>query len=156
LGRLCHRCVAGRTRVLHLMFSRLEPAPAPWLIHVPIVPLFGHEQLRQRLAASIERGALPSSLLLHGPRGVGKQRLALWIAQVLLCTGPEPRPCGRCSQCRFSAQLTHPDLHWVFPRPRPKDADPSADEVREDYAEAVAERVAHGGLYAPSAGLDGI
>ncbi len=123
---------------------------------MPIVPLFGHSHLQARLRESIAREALPASLLLIGPRGVGKQRLALWLAQVLLCTGDEPRPCGKCQHCRFSAELTHPDLHWYFPRPRLKDTDPSPDDVRQDYGEAIAERVKSFGLYAPATGSDGI
>src|SRR5205085_1042597 len=115
-----------------------------------------HERLRQRIAGAIPRDALPSSMLFHGPRGVGKQRLALWLGQALLCTGTAPRPCGACPQCRFSLALTHPDLQWVFPRPRLKDSDPSREDVLEDYAQAIAERTAKNGLYTPPSGSDGI
>lgn len=123
---------------------------------MPLVPLFGHERLRERFTDAYARGSLPASMLLHGPRGVGKQRLALWLGQLLLCEGEGARPCGKCSQCRFTGDLRHPDLRWIFPRPRLKDGDPSLDDVRDDYAEAIAERVANGGLYAPPSGSDGI
>ena len=123
---------------------------------MPLVRLYGHDRLRERFAEAHDRGTLPASTLLHGSRGVGKQRLALWLGQLLLCEGDGPRPCGKCSQCRFSGDLTHPDLRWIFPRPRIKDGDPSIDDVREDYAEAIAERVGNGGLYAPPSGSDGI
>jgi len=122
-----------------------------------IVPLFGHEDLRARLGAAVERGALPATLLLHGPRGVGKQRLALWLAQLLLCESPrDGAPCGQCRGCRFSLELTHPDLHWYFPRPRQRDSDPDLDDVRADYAEALRDRVEDAGLYAPPSGSEGI
>jgi DNA polymerase-3 subunit delta' len=123
---------------------------------VPIIPLFGHEQLQRRFRDALRRGALPNSLLLHGPRGVGKQRLALWLGTLLLCSGKEPRPCGQCANCRMSSSLSHPDLHWYFPRPRLKDGDPSPEEVALDYAEAIAERVANHGLYGPPSGMDGL
>ena len=123
---------------------------------MPLVEILGHERLREQLTGAIARGALPASMLFHGPRGVGKQRLALWLGQVLLCTGPDPRPCGSCEQCRFTRELAHPDLQWVFPRPRLKDSDPSLDDVRDDYAEAIAERVAATGLYPTPSGTDGI
>jgi DNA polymerase-3 subunit delta' len=123
---------------------------------ISFIELYGHDRLRERLAAAMERGSLPSSILLHGPRGVGKQRLALWLAQAALCSGEAPRPCGRCQQCRYSRDLAHPDLHWIFPRPRLKDSDPSLEDVRDDYAEAIAERLAHHGLYSPPSGSDGI
>ena len=120
-----------------------------------IIELFGHEHLRERLAASIRAGKLPSSLLLQGPRGVGKQRLAIWIAQQLLCRD-QSAPCGDCASCRYAAGLTHPDLHWVFPRPRLKDSDPDLDQVRDDYADAIAERAAEYGLYSAPSGAQGI
>jgi len=122
---------------------------------VRIVELFGHEQLREKLSASIRAGRFPSSILLQGPRGVGKQRLAIWIAQQLLC-GEENAPCGDCASCRYAADLTHPDLHWIFPRPRLKDSDPDLQQVRDDYAEAIAERAAVHGLYSPPSGAEGI
>ena len=113
-----------------------------------IVPLFGHVDLRARVSTARSRGALPATLLLQGARGVGKQRLALWIAQLLLCDSPASEPCGACRNCKFAVELRHPDLHWYFPRPRPKDSDPSPSDVELDYAEAVAERAESNGLYA--------
>jgi DNA polymerase-3 subunit delta' len=130
---------------------------------VPIIELYGHEHLRERLVESVRSGTLPASLLFQGPRGVGKQRLALWLAQGLLCTQPDKVPadgslagCGQCVSCRYVASLTHPDLHWIFPRPRLKDSDPDLEQVRDDYAEAVAERAASHGLYAAPSGSEGI
>ena len=123
---------------------------------MPLVPLFGHDALRRRLADSASRSALPASLLIEGRRGVGKQRLALWLGQLLLCTGEGARPFGNCASCRYSAELVHPDLRWFFPRPRLASADPTAQEILDDQADAVRERVAHFGLYAPPSGTDAI
>jgi DNA polymerase-3 subunit delta' len=86
---------------------------------------------------------------------VGKQRLALWLGAALLCEAAN-RACGVCQSCRYCAELAHPDLHWIFPRPRLKDADASHDDVRQDYAEAIAERVASRGLYPRPSGSEGI
>ena len=121
-----------------------------------IVPLIGHVDLRGRIATARTRGTLPAALLLQGLRGIGKQRLALWIGQLLLCDAPGTEPCGECRNCRFAVALRHPDLHWYFPRERPKDSDPSPEDVELDYAEAVAERAESGGLYAPPSGSHGI
>ena len=123
---------------------------------MPILPLYGHEALRRRLRDAHRRGSLPASILLHGPRGVGKQRLALWLGQMLLCEGESERPCGRCQHCRYALELAHPDLSWFFPRPRPKDPDPSSDDVRADYADAAMERLGSGGLYPSPSGSEGI
>lgn len=122
-----------------------------------IAPLVGHRELLTRIDNALSRGTLPPSLLLQGPRGVGKQRIALWLGQRLLCQrGGASGACGSCQGCRFVQELRHPDLHWYFPRPRLKDADPEIDDIREDYAEAIAERAANHGLYAPPSGSEGI
>lgn len=117
--------------------------------------------MRERLAESLRAGTLPSSLLFQGPRGVGKQRLALWLAQRLFCAELESGTglsagCGNCISCRYVAALTHPDLHWIFPRPRLRDSDPDLEQVRDDYAEATAERAAAHGLYSSPSGSEGI
>jgi len=66
---------------------------------------------------------LPAALLIHGSRGVGKQHLALWLGRLLLCEAPERAgPCERCGSCGLALKLIHPDLHWYFPLPRPKES----------------------------------
>lgn len=83
-------------------------------------PLVGHEVVRSSLAGARRRGTLPDALLLHGPAGVGKQRLALWLGQLVLCEAPGgDGPCGACRSCTLALRLEHPDLHWHFPLARP-------------------------------------
>ena len=122
---------------------------------MPLAPLYGHQDIRERLSRSLESGSLPASLLFHGPRGTGKQRLALWLAQTILCE-KENRPCGKCRSCDYVMNLAHPDLHWYFPRPRLKDTDPSLEDVRDDYRDAIADRIGETGLYAAPPGNEGI
>ena len=68
-------------------------------------PVYGHEGVRDRLGVAAAAGRLPQALLFEGPPGVGKQRLALWLAQTLICESPgeSPRPCGRCLACTTRA-----------------------------------------------------
>ena len=120
-----------------------------------IIPLYGHHELRDRLLPRIVSGTLPQSLLLHGPAGVGKQRLALWMGQALLCVSDAP-PCGSCRECRYALELAHPDLTWVFPRPRPKGSDSDPEDIAEDLADARARRAERHGLYAAPPGNEGI
>ena len=121
-----------------------------------LLPLIGHQLLRERLDAQVIRGALPASLLLHGAPGVGKQRLALWLGQRLLCTGAGP-PCGECQHCKYCLLGAHPDLRWYFPRPRKTlGSDPPLDDVADEYAEAIAERLKSDGLYGRPDGSEGI
>ena len=112
-------------------------------------PVWGHEALRALLGRAAGEGRLPSALLLHGSRGIGKQRLALWMAQLVLCetaaAGPAaraPEPCGTCHACRLALGLQHPDLHWHFPLERPKgvSGDRLSDALERVRAERLEER----------------
>jgi DNA polymerase-3 subunit delta' len=88
-----------------------------------IHPHWGHRQLLETLSRARARESLPATLLVQGPRGVGKQHLALWLGRLLLCPQPGPKgPCEECLSCRLALKLEHPDLHWFFPLPRPKGA----------------------------------
>ncbi|MFO7587744.1 MAG: hypothetical protein R6X22_06680 [Gemmatimonadota bacterium] len=104
-------------------------------------PLYGHEDLRRRFAAAAREGRLPQSLLLHGPEGAGKERLAQWIAALLLCRSERERPCGACRSCRLAAGLQHPDIHWFFPVPSPKGS-LTPEKRREKLEEARLEVLA--------------
>ena len=109
---------------------------------MPIAPITGHEALRTRLSEAIQSGRLPKTLLFEGPKGVGKQRLALWLAQTLLCED-SPAPCGKCAACRQVEGLTHPDLHWFVPVELTKkgaDADKQIELVEEALGEVMAAR----------------
>ena len=102
-----------------------------------------------------ESSALPSSLLFEGARGIGKQRLALWLAQLMVCERDE-KPCGICLACRSLLDLRHPDVFWVYPRPRLGDSSATPDDVIEDLAESNAERLERSGLYAKPSGSEAI
>jgi DNA polymerase-3 subunit delta' len=101
-----------------------------------MAPVYGHEDVRAVLAAAVRAGTLAQSILVHGPSGVGKQRVGLWLAQQLMCESPAPDglACGRCQSCRMVSRLEHPDVHWFFPLPRPDGATP--EKLREKLEEA--------------------
>jgi DNA polymerase III subunit delta' len=109
---------------------------------MPLHPLVGHHETRRRLAQGVQRKRLPQVLVLAGPWGVGKQRLALWLAQLVLCEGVREEPCGTCRACRLVGGLAHPDLHWFVPIPRPKasETDQQVEEASQALAEAMEER----------------
>ena len=119
-------------------------------------PLYGHDAVRRRLALSIHAHRLPQALLLEGPKGIGKQRLALWLAQAVLCETPQAgEPCGDCRACRLATSLTHPDLHWFVPLEPPKksaDADKQVELVEAALGEELAARREQP-LYPPPSGM---
>lgn len=123
-------------------------------------PLTGHAAATGQLGRAWAGGRLPQALLLEGPEGVGKQRVGLWLAQLMFCEsaragGPTVgSPCGSCRGCRLVLELSHPDLHWIVPVVRPKGSDPDkqVDEVAEALGEVMAER-RKAPLYGPPEGL---
>src|SRR5437899_6014975 len=129
---------------------------------MPIPPLYGHEGIRHRLVGAIASGRLPQALLFEGPSGVGKQRLALWLAQALVCeraggkAGGEVREgCGECQPCKLVLNLSHPDVHWFVPlEPSKKsgDADKQVDVAEEALAAEMAARREQP-LYEPPSGV---
>ena len=113
---------------------------------------WGQEDLLRRLAGAVAGRRLPQSLLVHGPEGVGKRSLALWVARALQCdvgeapdipAAPEAgdAPCEACRNCRMAARLEHPDIHLHFPMPRPKQA-ASRAKLREAIEAQRHERLA--------------
>ena len=108
---------------------------------MPLPPLYGHEGTRNRLVGAIASGRLPQVLLFEGPRGVGKQRLALWLAQALVCE--KDNACGECRHCKLVLTLSHPDVHWFVPlepSKRAVDQDRQIEAVEEALAEEMAAR----------------
>ena len=117
-------------------------------------PITGHAETRRHLAEAVRSGRLPQVLVVSGPAGVGKQRLALWLAQLVFCERQEPDPCGTCRACRLVEGLAHADLHWFVPVPRPKASDPdkAVDEAAQAIAEVMEERRS-APLYGPPDGM---
>ena len=120
-----------------------------------LAPFVGHLQLKEELATAVRSGKLPQVVLLTGPRGGGKQRLALWLAQRVLCEADaRTEPCGECAPCRKVLGLAHPDLHWFVPVPRPKagESEKQMEEVAESLEGIMAERRTSG-LWGPPDGM---
>ncbi len=123
---------------------------------MPLPPLYGHEGTRNRLAGALASGRLPQGLLFEG---VGKQRLALWLGQALLCERNrgqgQQEGCGDCRPCRLVLTLSHPDLHWFVPvelERRAADADKQIELAEEALGEVLAARRERP-LYEPPSGM---
>lgn len=112
------------------------------MLPMPLPPLVGHADAKRRLAEGRRSGTLPQVVLITGPRGVGKQRLALWLGQLVLCGQPGADPCGTCRACRMVEGLAHPDLHWFVPilRPKATESGKQVEEAGEALAAVMAER----------------
>ncbi len=74
-----------------------------------------------RLQGQLQSGQLPHALLLAGPADIGKARLALALARLLLCHRPEAgHNCGTCPACRYSQTGSHGDFRWLQPEGKSK------------------------------------
>jgi DNA polymerase-3 subunit delta' len=80
--------------------------------------LIAQQAVQQQVLSAISQQRQPHAWLFIGPPGVGKLPLAWAIAQYMNCVDPNPSDsCGQCANCRKTAGLTHPDVHWIFPIP---------------------------------------
>ncbi|MDF3030178.1 MAG: polymerase subunit delta [Moraxellaceae bacterium] len=112
------------------------------------------QEIWQRLTGLATSSRLPHALLLAGPAGIGKGRLAQAFTAWLLCHAAQPQGgCGRCKSCSLLAAGTHPDILTLAPETDPKTEKTAkvikVDQVREvvDFAEKSAQlggyRVVH-------------
>lgn len=98
----------------------LQPLP-PW-----------QTERARALATRAEAGRLPTALLLVGPAGAGKRRLAATVIRRFACVD---RPagsvdgCGACGPCQQLASGSHPDL--VAATPEEGKQTVSVDGIRE-------------------------
>jgi DNA polymerase-3 subunit delta' len=91
------------------------------LFAVPFTNIIGHRRIVSLLARSLARDTLPPALLLAGPAGVGKRRIATAMAQAINCLDPrssaelEREACGVCAACTRIARGVHPDVITIEP-----------------------------------------
>ena len=91
--------------------------------------ILGHRSLLFLISRAVARESVPPSLMFVGPGGVGKQKAALALAQILNCSSlvrPSVRnagqsevlpvdACGRCSVCKRIARRAFADVFLIEP-----------------------------------------
>ena len=83
------------------------------MLNINDLPWLQPQMARLRAAHAAKR--LAHAFLLHEARGAGGHALALWSAQLVLCTDVSRAPCGVCPACRRAASSQHPDLRVLQP-----------------------------------------
>lgn len=76
--------------------------------------ILGHAQQVAQLQHIAARQRIAGAYLFAGPRGVGKQRVALTFIAQLLCES-EHAPCEQCAICTRIMQQQHPDVFGIGP-----------------------------------------
>lgn len=114
--------------------------------------MVGHKAERRRLVRLLDQGKLPENLLLTGPEGVGKKRLALWLGQLLLCETrqKDQGPCGICASCKQARGLGHPGLQVFGPHKAVGGGSPKQQREAAQGAQAdLLARMREDSLYRP-------
>jgi DNA polymerase-3 subunit delta' len=86
------------------------------------LPLPWHTKIWEDFNKSIDLSRVPHALLIGGPSGIGKMRLATGLAHRLLCLDElNSFACGACKGCKLLASGFHPDLNILQPADTGKD-----------------------------------
>lgn len=87
------------------------------------------ESTWQQWQSLIEQDRLPHAMLCAMPEGSGREALAAYLSNTLLCKTPGNDPCGLCHSCDLLRSETHPDLHWITPEKEGKAI--TVDQIRQ-------------------------
>jgi len=82
---------------------------------MPFSSLIGNDRIKTLLKRAVNEGRIGQSLLLAGPRGVGKYRFAVALAQALNCDNlSDGDACGACVPCRKIERNEHADVRTIL------------------------------------------
>lgn len=73
----------------------------------------GQDEVISYLKKIIEKGHIPPTLLLYGPKGVGKRITALTFAKALNCKETSNDSCDKCKSCLAIKANTHPNVQVI-------------------------------------------
>ena len=77
--------------------------------------IVGQKRAKAQIEAWLKSRRVPHTILISGPPGVGKRRLALELVKAINCRQVSGWACGRCNSCIKVEKLLHPDVHMLLP-----------------------------------------
>lgn len=78
--------------------------------------IIGNNAVKKQLTDAVKNNRISHAQLFLGKSGSAKLALALAYSQYLNCENKiENDSCGSCSSCLKFSNLSHPDLHLIFP-----------------------------------------
>jgi len=82
---------------------------------MPFSTLIGNDRIKKLLQRAVTEERIGQSLLMAGPRGVGKCQFAVALAQALNCENVKMgEACGDCVPCRKIARGEHADVRTIL------------------------------------------
>lgn len=122
--------------------------------------VIGQNEIIQRLINTVEENRISHAQMFLGPEGTGNMALALAYSQYINCQhrvelneeeyGFNRDSCGECASCKKIQNLSHPDLHFIFPLPaelRKAKKDKNAGElIYKPWRELIKENEGYFGL----------
>ena len=110
---------------------------------MPFSNLIGNDRIKTLLRRSLAEGRVGQSLLLAGPRGVGKHCFAIAVAQALNCAQVvDGEPCGECIACRKISRGEHADVRTILRESQDPlvRKDPKSQFIKIEQTRALAEQ----------------
>ena len=99
----------------------------------------GNTEVKKQLIDSVTNNRVSHAQLFLGNKGCAKLALAFAYAQFLNCNNRlKDDSCGECSSCLKYNNLTHPDLHLIFPVLKLNNIkNPTSDNFAHQWREIV-------------------
>jgi DNA polymerase III delta' subunit len=77
--------------------------------------VLGHERVKKILRKALQKRKMPNSILFCGPKGVGKQEMALVVARAINCERKKDDACEKCASCKGINAGNFPDVMVIQP-----------------------------------------
>ncbi len=87
--------------------------------------VIGQDKIKGILQKELLDDRVPHAYCFWGEEGTGKESMALEFAKTLNCENPIKTEkgieyCGECNSCRLAANLSHPNIEFIFATPAGK------------------------------------
>lgn len=101
--------------------------------------IIGNNSIKKQLTGAVKNNRISHAQLFSGKSGSAKLALAIAYSQYLNCENKTDNDsCGFCSSCMKFSNLSHPDLHLIFPILKVNnEKSPTSDSFVKQWRELV-------------------
>ena len=76
--------------------------------------ILGQEKLLNNLKQALNQKQISHTYLIEGQRGVGRSKVANFLAMGILCRSKDIKPCYECISCMKIKSHNHPEINWIY------------------------------------------